>query len=119
MAGRTASPKGSLPRFPTVHKPNVKRSSRLGLKASGMDWIPRELEGEERSPSFSDGSPTKFRNRAPLIAMMSWMKTNRRFPKNFLMGVATSAYQVEGATEEGGRGPSIWDTFSQKPGAIE
>jgi beta-glucosidase len=33
-----------------------------------------------------------------------------------LWGVATSAYQVEGAVHEAGRGPSIWDTFSHTPG---
>lgn len=38
------------------------------------------------------------------------------FPPNFLWGVATAAYQVEGAWNEGGRGPSIWDTFSHTPG---
>ncbi|HEU4319971.1 MAG TPA: GH1 family beta-glucosidase [Acidimicrobiia bacterium] len=38
------------------------------------------------------------------------------FPPDFLWGVATAAYQVEGAWDEGGRGPSIWDTFSQTPG---
>ena len=38
------------------------------------------------------------------------------FPKGFLWGSATASYQVEGAVNEGGRGPSIWDTFSHTPG---
>jgi beta-glucosidase len=40
----------------------------------------------------------------------------RAFPPAFLWGAATSAYQVEGAVEAGGRGPSMWDTFSHTPG---
>jgi beta-glucosidase len=40
----------------------------------------------------------------------------RRFPDDFLWGVATASYQVEGAVREGGRGLSIWDTFSHTPG---
>ena len=38
---------------------------------------------------------------------------------DFLWGVATAAYQIEGAVAEGGRGPSIWDTFSHTPGRTE
>lgn len=40
------------------------------------------------------------------------------FPKDFLWGVATAAYQVEGAAATDGRGPSIWDTFSATPGKV-
>ena len=38
------------------------------------------------------------------------------FPADFILGSATAAYQVEGAVQEDGRGPSIWDTFSHTPG---
>lgn len=42
----------------------------------------------------------------------------RAFPPGFLWGAATAAYQIEGAVAEGGRGRSIWDTFSHTPGAV-
>jgi len=39
-------------------------------------------------------------------------------PAGFELGVATASYQIEGAVNEGGRGPSIWDTFSHTPGRV-
>lgn len=46
------------------------------------------------------------------------MNTFISFPKDFVWGCASSAYQVEGAWNEAGKGPSIWDTFVHTPGRI-
>ncbi|QES46737.1 beta-glucosidase [Streptomyces venezuelae] len=48
---------------------------------------------------------------APAPAVMA-------FPAGFRWGTATAAYQIEGAADEDGRTPSIWDTFSRTPGKV-
>ena len=40
------------------------------------------------------------------------------FPTGFTWGVASASYQIEGAPSEDGKGPSVWDMFCRKPGAV-
>jgi beta-glucosidase len=58
------------------------------------------------------------RNRR-FLPLPEFLTDGVRLPDGFDLGVATSAFQIEGATKRGGRGPSIWDTFAGVPGAIE
>lgn len=42
-----------------------------------------------------------------------------KFPQDFLWGVSSSSYQIEGSHDRDGRRPSIWDTFSHTPGKVQ
>jgi beta-glucosidase len=65
------------------------------------------------SPRLGRGATTE-RGRAPKVAEGE----GALFPEDFVWGAATAAYQVEGAAREDGRGPSVWDVFCRKPGAV-
>jgi beta-glucosidase len=52
------------------------------------------------------------------MTMLKSADSISHFPPGFVWGVATSAFQIEGATTEDGKGLSIWDTFCRVPGVI-
>lgn len=86
-------------------------------------WVP---PAPAVRPPMARRAPREWPRRAALLA--PWLRLApararqadwRQFPPDFVWGVSTAAFQVEGGLRETGRGPSIWDTFSQQAGNIE
>jgi beta-glucosidase len=55
---------------------------------------------------------------APIAESLPQAMLGLTFPDGFSWGAATSAYQIEGATKEDGRGDSVWDAFCREPGRV-
>lgn len=75
-------------------------------------WTRREIASLLGAAAIPSLLPTSA------FAQTTETRISEGFPKQFLWGTATAAYQVEGAVKEGGRGPSIWDVFSHTPGKV-
>ncbi|SEN10230.1 glycosyl hydrolase family protein [Cryobacterium sp. TMT1-3] len=67
-------------------------------------------------------NPTPSSPSSRAVAARDWEhragELGDRLPTGFEVAVATSAFQVEGAARDGGRGDSVWDAFSQQSGRI-
>jgi beta-glucosidase len=85
-----------------------KISRRTFAKVAGTAALASTATSAISSVASEPGSATGMN--APAVG--------REFPKGFLWGSATASYQVEGAFNEDGRAPSIWDTFSRIPGKV-
>jgi len=102
----------------------VARMALVGMASVGFlclifhKFKPHHRPHQEGLPQIVDSHERSDDTTTDTTATSSSSTGDMVFPDNFVWGSATSAYQVEGAAHEAGRGLSIWDTFCYEGGHV-
>ena len=98
-----------------VTRRHLERRAALSATASSAASVTADAAASTDAPATGEGTRTDP-DSGPQRRDEPGERLGLRFPEGFGWGASTSAYQVEGAAKDDGRGESVWDTFSHSPG---